>query len=60
MNKLFPYPLFVLFSMISFNCTALAVLLQMDFPEPYSIITKIIAWLLAAGSWYLVYIYRNR
>ena len=60
MNKLLPYPLFVLFSMISFNFTALAVLLQIDFMEPYSIITKVIAWLFAAVSWYLVYLYRNK
>ena len=60
MNKLLPYPFFVLFSMISFNFTAAAVLLQMDFPEPFSTTTKIIAWLLAAGTWYLVYVYRNR
>ena len=60
MNNLLPYPLFVLFSMISFNFTALAVLLQIDFLESYSTITKVIAWLVAAGTWYLVYIYRNR
>ena len=60
MQKLLPYPLFVLFSMISFNFTALAVLLQIDFPEPFSITAKVIAWLLAAVSWYLVYVYRNR
>ena len=60
MNKLLPYPLFVLFSMISFNFTALAVLLQIDFLETYSIITKVVAWLLAAGTWYLIYVYRNR
>lgn len=60
MNKLLPYPLFVLFSMISFNFTALAVFLQIDFLGPYSIITKVIAWLFAAVTWYLVYMYRNR
>lgn len=60
MNKLFPYPLFVVTSMISFNFTALAVLLQIDFLETYSIITKVIAWLFAAGTWGLVYVYRNK
>jgi hypothetical protein len=60
MNKLLPYPLFVLFSMISFNFTALAVLLQIDFLEEQSIVTKVIAWLFAAGTWYLVYRYRNK
>jgi hypothetical protein len=60
MNKLLPYPLFVLFSMISFNFTAVAVLLQIDFLEPQSVITKIIAWMVAAGTWYLVYLYRNK
>ena len=60
MNKLLPYPLFVLFSMISFNLTALAVLLQIDFPEPFTITAKVIAWLFAAVSWYLVYLFRNK
>jgi len=59
-NKLLPYPLFVLFSVISFNFTALAVLLQIDFPEPFAITTKVIGWLLAAVSWYLIYVYRNK
>lgn len=60
MNKLFPFPFFVLTSMIAFNFTALAVLLQIDLLEPSEISTKVIGWLVAAGTWYLVYVYRNR
>jgi hypothetical protein len=60
MNKLLPYPLFVLFSMISFNFTAIAVLLQIDFLEPHENITKAIAWLFAVVTWYLVYRFRNK
>ena len=60
MNKLLPYPLFVLFSMIAFNVTAFTVMLQMDFLIFNALILKIIAWLLTAGSWYLAYVYRNR
>jgi hypothetical protein len=60
MNKLLPYPLFVLFSMIAFNITAFAVILQMDMLIFNSVILKIIAWLATAGSWSLAYIYRNR
>jgi hypothetical protein len=60
MKSLLPYPFFVLFSMIAFNATAFTVLLQMDFLIFNAIIFKIIAWLLTAGSWYLVYVYRNR
>lgn len=60
MNKLLPYPFFVLFSMLAFNLTAFTVMLQMDMLIFNGIIIKIIAWLLVAGSWYLAYIYRNK
>lgn len=60
MNKLLPYPFFVLFSMIALNVTAFAVMLQMDFLVFNAIILKIIAWLATAGSWTLAYIYRNK
>lgn len=60
MNKLLPYPLFVLFSMIAFSITAFAVILQMDMLIFNSVILKIIVWLTAAGSWSLAYIYRNK
>jgi hypothetical protein len=60
MSKLLPYPFFILFSMISFNCTAIALLLQIDFLEPHENITKAIAWLLAAVTWFLVYRFRNK
>ncbi len=60
MNKLLPYPLFVLFSMIAFNVTAFTVILQMDFLIFHATVIKVIAWLLTGGSWNLAYIYRNK
>jgi hypothetical protein len=60
MNKLLPYPFFVLFSMIAFNVTAFTVMVQMDFLVFNATFLKIIAWLATAGSWTLVYIYRNK
>lgn len=60
MNKLLPYPFFVLFSMIAFNVTAFTVLLQMDLLIFNATVYKIIAWLATVGSWSLAYIYRNR
>jgi hypothetical protein len=60
MNKLLPYPLFVLFSMLAFNVTAFTVILQMDMLIFNATIIKVIAWLATAGSWTLAYIYRNK
>jgi len=60
MNKLLPYPFFVFFSMIAFNITAFAVVLQMDILIFNATVYKVIAWLATAGSWSLAYIYRNR
>ena len=60
MNKLLPYPFFVLFSMIAFNVTAFTVLLQMDLLIFNATVYKVIAWLATVGSWSLAYIYRNR
>ncbi len=60
MNKLLPYPFFVLFSMLAFNLTAFTVMLQMNMLVFNGIIIKIIAWLLVVGSWSLAYIYRNK
>jgi len=60
MNKLIPYPFFILSSMLSFNITAMAVVMQLDFPEPHATTTKVIFWLLAAVTWFLVYRFRNK
>lgn len=60
MNKYFPYPFFVLFSIIAFNLTAFAFVLQMDMLIINTTVYKVIAWLVTAGSWTIVYIYRNR
>jgi len=60
MNKLLPYPLFVLFSIIAFNFTAFAFVLQMDMLIFNATVYKVIAWLVTAGAWSLAYIFRNR
>jgi hypothetical protein len=60
MNKLLPYPFFVLFSMLAFNITAFTVMLQMDMLIFHATLLKVIAWLATAGSWSLAYIYRNK
>ena len=60
MNKLLPYPFFVLFSIVAFNITAFTVMLQMDMLIFNATIYKVIAWLVTAGSWSLVYIDRNK
>jgi hypothetical protein len=60
MNKLLPYPFFVLFSMLALNITAFTVVLQMDMLIFNATVFKVIAWLVTAGSWALAYIYRNR
>jgi hypothetical protein len=60
MHKLLPYPLFILFSIIAFNVTAFTVILQLDMLIIDATIYKVIAWLVTAGSWTIVYINRNR
>jgi hypothetical protein len=60
MNKLFPYPFFVLFSIIAFNITAFTVVLQLDMLIIDATIYKVISWLVTAGSWTIVYFNRNR
>jgi len=60
MNKLLPYPFFVLFSMLAFNITAFTVVLQMDMLIFNATVYKVVAWLVTVGSWSLVYIYRNK
>lgn len=60
MNKLIPLPFFVLTAVIAFNVTAFTIMLQMDLLIFNSLTAKIISWIVTAGSWGLVYIYRNR
>jgi hypothetical protein len=60
MNKLLPYPFFILFSIIAFNITAFTVILQLDMLIINATVYKVIAWLLTAGSWTIVYMNRNR
>jgi hypothetical protein len=60
MNKLLPYPFFVLYAIIAFNVTAFTVLLQLDFLIFNATVFKIIAWLATAVAWTLAYVYRNK
>jgi hypothetical protein len=60
MNKLLPYPYFVLLSIIAFNITAFTVVLQLDMLIINSIFYKVISWLVTVVAWTIVYIFRNR
>lgn len=60
MNKLLPYPYFILSSILAFNITAFTVTLQLDMLIFNATVYKVAAWLVTAGAWTIVYIYRNR
>lgn len=60
MNKLIPYPYFVLSSIIAFNITAFTVVLQLDMLIINATLYKVISWMVTLGSWAIVYILRNR
>ena len=60
MNKLFPYPYFVLLSIIAFNITAFTVVLQLDMLIIDSIAAKVISWIVTVAAWTVVYIFRNK
>lgn len=60
MNKFLPYPIFVLASIIAFNITAFAAVLQLDMLIFNATVYKIISWLVAAIAWYLAYRYRYK
>jgi hypothetical protein len=53
-------PLFLLFSMIALNITGFALMLQLDMLIFHDVAAKIVAWLIAAGAWVLVFVFRNR
>jgi hypothetical protein len=60
MNKFLPYPLFVLFSVLAFNITAFAVVLQMNLLIFNATVYKVIAWLVTVVAWTIAYLFRNR
>jgi hypothetical protein len=60
MNKFLPYPLFVLFSVVAFNITAFAVVLQLNMLIINATAFKVIAWLVTVVAWTVVYFFRNR
>lgn len=60
MNKLIPYPFFILSSIIAFNVTAFTVVLQLDMLIIDATLYKVISWLVTAGAWGIVYTLRNK
>lgn len=54
------FPLVIIFNIIAFNLTALALSIQFDFPVHWhaSAVTKVIAWIIVVGAW--VFSYKNR
>jgi len=54
------FPLFLVFSMIALNISGFALMLQLDMLIFHDVVAKIVAWLITAGAWVLVYVYRNR
>jgi len=54
------FPLVILYNIIAFNITAVALSVQTDFPVLWHASTpvKVIVWLVAVGAW--VYSYKNR
>ena len=60
MNKLIPYPFFVLSAIIAFNITAFTVVLQLDMLIIEATLYKVISWMVTLGAWVIVYVLRNR
>jgi hypothetical protein len=54
------FPLVIVYNIIAFNITAVALSVQTDFPVLWhaSIPVKVIVWVVAVGAW--VYSYKNR
>ncbi len=53
-------PLLIVYAVIAFNITLFALMLQMDLLIFNSVIAKAVAWVLAAGAWWLAYVNRNK
>ena len=49
----------VVYSIIAFNITAFTIVLQLNWLIFYSIIAKIVAWILTLAAWRLAYIKRH-
>ena len=54
------FPFFLLFCMIALNVTGGALVLQLDMLIFHDPVAKIVAWIFAAASWVLVFLYRNK
>jgi hypothetical protein len=56
---MFKFPWVVVYSIIAFNITAFTIVLQLNWLIFYSIIAKIVAWILTLAAWRLAYIKRH-
>lgn len=54
------FPFFLLFSIVALNVTCAALVLQLDMLIYHDPVAKIVAWVFAAASWVLVFLYRNK
>lgn len=54
------FPLVIIYNIIAFNLTMIALSMQFSFPLDWhvSTVTKVIAWLVAVGAW--AFSYKNR
>jgi hypothetical protein len=57
---MFKLPMVIIYMIIAFNITAFTVVLQLDMLIVNSVLAKVIAWILTAGSWVLAYINRDK
>ena len=46
--------------MIALNVSGFALMLQLDMLIFHDVIAKVVAWVVTAGAWALVYVYRNK
>lgn len=53
------FPWVVVYSIIAFNITAFSIVLQLNWLIFYSIIFKIVGWILTLAAWRLAYIKRH-
>lgn len=60
MKTFLPYPIFLISSIVAFNITAFAVVLQLNMLIFDALAYKILAWLVTAVAWTIAYVNRNR
>ena len=57
---MFRLPMVIIYMIVAFNLTVLALLLQLDVLMFHFLIAKVIAWLLTIGAWVLAYKNRDK